>query len=94
MTGGMNMGKYDNPKQKKAIMALQRAFKMCEKANIQFYGCDGDLLWIDGKEATRVYDEVEVSGQDHCTSDYSNYGKYGLSDSVNTHGTYIDSGGA
>jgi len=64
----------------KAIQSLERSFNKCRKAGLQFFGVDDTICW--STTARSVPEVVE---------------EYNFSDTgrkvVNTHGTYLDSGG-
>lgn len=81
---------YD--KQEKAIKSLERAMKRCEDAGICLYGLDDNLIWIDNKAQERIDDSY---GHAHnAVSNFANDAEWDEGGSVNTHGCYIDSGGA
>lgn len=70
--------------QMKALKELTAAFKKCKAVNISFCGMDCDLLAYDREELSSQ--EKELGGlheaQGKCDHEI-----------VNTHGTYLDSGG-
>ncbi len=77
--------------QKLAKRALERAFKKCRDANLDCYGCDDSLLIIPSglfswsqPDKSGIYGALgvmDISNTDGCKH-------------VNTHGVYVDSGGA
>lgn len=84
--------------QKKAIRSLESSFRKCAKANISFYGCDGDLYAADSKILTKVLREIEKVKDLRGHTIPEIMGRVedagGWSDFVKTSGTYQDSGGA
>lgn len=77
--------------QKKALKILERAFKKCSKAGLQFAGMDGNIFYANEKSINNLpeptnktpYNEVARVAEEGLPG-----GGY-----VNHHGTYIDSGG-
>ena len=67
--------------QKKALKALQAAFKLCSKEGISFYGIDSELCWTIEKDLGDVQDWFN----DSCSEEKSG--------TVITHRTYRDSCG-
>jgi hypothetical protein len=71
--------------QAKARRALERAFKRCKSAGFVFCGMDNDLLSYDAEEFMRL--------SNTGMSPYDIQGEMQGGDRVETHETYIDSGG-
>ena len=82
--------RYDN--QAKAIKSLERAMKKCSEVGICLYGVDDNLIWVDGKAQERIDDS---HGRAHnAVSHFANDAEWDEGGDVDTHGCYIDSGGA
>lgn len=78
-------------KQKKAIRRLENAFKACKDANINFFGMDNQLLWVDGDVRQEIFDAEHPLYRHvlhYADMPEENGG------TVNDHGCYVDSGGA
>jgi len=77
-------------KQKDAIKKLERAFKGCSKANVYFFGVDDRLKFgtknVDDDE-NRVGDYAPFMKRSQLMENSDDFGD------VNTHGTYLESGG-
>lgn len=77
-----------NQEQTKALQSLSRAFLKCKKANLVFQGMDGNLLAIDEFEYRRI-----TATEDFCEQQYKSIDEMNQGESVQTHNTYMDSGG-
>ena len=75
-----------NNSQRLALVALEKAFARCRKANLSFAGMDGDLLVFDSFELKVITDDHSLCDEQYAKN--PNQGKC-----VNTSGTYYDSGG-
>ncbi len=69
-----------NADQKAALRRLETAFKACAAAGVKFFGMDNDLHFTVDYDPKQDFHEQYQSGD----KEYGN---------VNTHKTYIDSGG-
>ena len=75
-----------NETQRKAIDLLSRAFKKCKKANLCFQGMDATFLVFDADEYRKLTKTTSLCDQQYVEND--NQGEF-----IDTHGTYMDSGG-
>ena len=75
-----------NEQQVKALESLSRAFRRCKKAKLSFVGMDGSIRAFDTKELSETLRHGTV-----CDQQYVKNGNQGYP--VDSHGTYLDSGG-
>lgn len=72
-----------NKKQTQALAQLARAFAACRKAEISFVGMDDTLYAYDAAELNKAKETRDLyEAQQFCEDE-----------TVNTHKTYLDSGG-
>jgi len=77
-----------NEKQIAALKSLANAFKKCKNAGLCFQGMDCSLLAFDKDEYVRL---TAGHSKSICEQQYVKNGNQG--ELVNTHDTYMDSGG-
>lgn len=82
-------------KQERALKSLERALKICKKANIVLYGCDYSIIAMDGRKHTKL---LESDDYENCST-IPEIGKAveelgGWTESIDTSDAYQDSGGA
>lgn len=83
--------------QERALKSLERALKMCKKANIVLYGCDYQLIAMDKRkhdkhinsEESRCSDGETIPDIERAVEELG-----GWAETVDTSDTYQDSGGA
>lgn len=82
-------------KQERALKSLERALKICAKANIRLFGCDYNIYAMDGRKLRKLQE----------SPDYENFSTIpdiargvedigGWTELVETSDAYEDSGGA
>ncbi len=77
--------------QKKAIKRLENALKACHDANINIFGLDNQIIWVDGDVRQQIFD-AERPDDRHVLHYADVAGDEG--GTIRDHDCYVDSGGA
>lgn len=81
-------------KEKKAIRQLEEAFKNCKEVGISFCGMDGSLLYANKSASKKGKELADEKRDSYCfVAEANKFNDIKGAGTVNTFGSYIDSGG-